>query len=70
VRRATVPEPPERRFQPQPPAPLPLTARLPGQTLGLGLAPAQLLTIKGQLSKSFVMQHVHPSFRRAVDLGR
>ena len=66
MRRATVPEQPERRFQRQVLAPLPLTARLPGQTLGVSLALAQLLTIKGQLSKSFVMQHVHPSFRHPV----
>lgn len=66
MRRATVPEQPERRFQRQLLAPLLLTPRLPGQTLGVGLALAQLLTIKGQLSKSFVMQHVHPSFRHPV----
>jgi hypothetical protein len=66
VRRATVPEQPKRCFQRQVPAPLPLAACLPGQPLGLGLAQAQLLTIKGQLSKSFVMQHVHPSFRHPV----
>ena len=64
--RPAVPEQPERRFQRQPATPLPLTARLTGQPLGLGLASAQLLTIKGQLSKSFVMQHVHPSFRHPV----
>ena len=64
--RPAVPEHPERRFQRQPATPLPLTACLPGQPLGLGLASAQLLTIKGQLSKSFVMQHVHPSFRHPV----
>ena len=50
--------------QQQPPlTPLPLSARLQGQTLGLGFAPALLLVVTGQLSKSFVMQHVHPSFR-------
>ena len=70
MRRATVPEQPQRRFQRQLPSPLPLTARLPGQTLGLGLALTQLLTIMGQLSKSFVMQHVHPSLLRAVDSSR
>jgi hypothetical protein len=42
-------------------ASLPTSASLPAQTLGLRLAQPQLLTIKGQLSKSFVMQHVHPS---------
>jgi len=46
-----------------PTAPLPTTAGLPDQTVGLRLASTQLLTIKGQLSKSFVMQHVHPSLR-------
>ena len=46
-----------------PPPPLLTTAGLPAQTLGLRLASTQLLTIKGQLSKSFVMQHVHPSLR-------
>jgi hypothetical protein len=65
-----MPQQPERRFQRRPPAPLPPTASLPGQALGLGLASAQLLTIKGQLSKSFVMQHVHPSFPRAVGQAR
>ena len=64
--RPAVPEQPERRFQRQLPAPLPLTACLPGQTLGLGLVQALLLTVMGQLSKSFVMQHVHPSFRHPV----
>ena len=64
--RPAVPEQPERRSQRQPATPLPLTACLPGHTLGLGLAQALLLTVMGQLLKSFVMQHVHPSFRHPV----
>ena len=63
---AAVPQQPERRFQRQPPAPLPTRARLPRQTFSFGFAPTRLLAVKGQLSKSFVVQHVHPSFRRAV----
>ena len=46
-----------------PPAPLPLAARLQRQALDLGFAPELLLSITGQLLKSFVMQHVHPSLR-------
>lgn len=61
--RTAVPEQPERRFQRQPATPLPLTACLPGQTLGLGFASALLLTIMGQLSERFVMQHCFPSSR-------
>jgi len=51
-------------------APLPLPASLQRQALGLGLAPALLLAVTGQLSKSFVMQHVHPSFRCLVERAR
>ena len=60
---AAVPEQPERSFQRPPlPAPVLTTARLQRQTLSFGLAPAFLLTVMGQLSKRFVVQHVHPSF--------
>ena len=60
---AAVPEQPERGVQRQPPlAPLPKTACLQRQTLGLRFASALLLTIMGQLKKRFVVQHCHPSF--------
>jgi hypothetical protein len=61
--RPAVPEPPERGFQRQPlPAPVLTAARLQRQALRLGFALTLLLTIMGQLSKRFVVQHVHPSF--------
>jgi hypothetical protein len=64
---AAVPEQPERGVQRQPlPAPVLRAARLQRQTLGLGFASALVLTVMGQLSKSFVMQHVHPSFPGVV----
>ena len=57
--------------QQQPPlAALSLPARLQGQPLGLAFPPALLLMVTGQLSKSFVMQHVHPSFRCLVGRAR
>ena len=60
-----VPEQPERGFQGQPlPTPVLTTARLQRQALSLGFASALLLTVMGQLSKRFVVQHVHPSFSR------
>ena len=65
--RPAVPEQSERGFQRQPlPAPVLTAASLQRQALSLGLASALLLTVMGQLSKSFVMQHVHPSFRHPV----
>ena len=55
---------PECGPQRQPlPTPVLTTARLQCQTLVLSLAPALLLPVMGQLSKRFVVQHVHPSFR-------
>jgi hypothetical protein len=60
-----VPEQPERGFQRQPlPAPVLTTAGPQRQALRIGFASALLLTIMGQLSKRFVVQHVHPSFPR------
>ena len=60
---AAVPEQPTCGLQRQPlPAPVLTTAGLPCQTLGLGLAETLFPTIMGQLSKRFVVQHVHPSF--------
>jgi hypothetical protein len=60
---AAVPEQPEGGFQRQPlPTPVLTTARLQRQTFGLRFASALLLTIMGQLKKSFVVQHCHPSF--------
>lgn len=68
---AAVAEPSERGVQRQPlPAPVPTAAGLQCQALCLGLAPALLLTVMGQLSECFVVQHVHPSFRRAVSRDR
>ena len=62
---SAVTEQSECGFQRQPlPAPVLTTASLQRQTLGLGLAPALVLTVMGQLSKRFVVQHVHPSFPR------
>jgi hypothetical protein len=62
---AAVPEQPERGFQRQPlPASVLTTAGLQCQALRLGFASALLLTVMGQLSKRFVVQHVHPSFPR------
>lgn len=64
---AAVPEQPERSLQRQPPpAPVPTTACLQRQTLGLRFASALLLTIMGQLSKRFVVQHCYPSFPHGV----
>lgn len=60
---AAAPEQLERGIQCKAPlALLPATASLQGQALGLGLTPALLLQIMGQLSKRFVMKHVLPSF--------
>jgi hypothetical protein len=57
-----VPEQAERGVQRQPPpALLPTTASLQGQTLDLSFAQALLLTIMGQLSERFVVQHCSPS---------
>ena len=39
-------------------APLPPSARLQGQALGVGLVPELLPAFMGQLSKLFVVQHV------------
>jgi hypothetical protein len=61
-RAAALPTQPERGLERQQPAPLPTTACLQGQTLSLGFASALLLTVMGQLSKRFVVQHCHPSF--------
>jgi hypothetical protein len=61
---AAVPEQPEYGIQRQPlPAPVLTTACLQRQAVSLGLAPALVLTVMGQLSKRFVVQHVHPSLR-------
>jgi len=46
---AAVPEQPECGVQRQPPAVVPPTAHLPCQPLSLGLAPALVLTVMGQL---------------------
>jgi len=60
---AAVPEQSECGLQRQPlPAPVLTTASQQRQTLGLGFAPALVLTVMGQLTKRFVVQHVHPSF--------
>jgi len=64
---AAVPEQSECGLQRQPlPTPVLTTACLQGQAVGLGvaqaLAPALVLTVMGQLTKRFVVQHVHPSF--------
>jgi hypothetical protein len=65
---AAVPEQPECGLQRQPlPAPVLTTARLQRQAVSLGFAPALLLTVMGQLSKRFVVQHVHPSLRREFE---
>ena len=65
---AAVPEPAERSFQRQPlPTPVLTTARLQRQTVGLSLAPTLQLKVMGQLSKRFVVQHVHPSLRRGFE---
>ena len=70
-RAAAVPEQPERGVQRQPlPAPVLRAARLQRQTLGLSFASVCVLTVMGQLSKSFVMQHVHPSFPGACGRDR
>jgi hypothetical protein len=62
---AAVPEQSECGFQRQPlPASVLATARLQRQAPGLGFASALVLTVMGQLSKRFVVQHVHPSFPR------
>ena len=59
---AAVAEQPECGVQRQPlPAPVLTTARLPCQPLSLGFAPALVLTVMGQLSERFVMQHCSPS---------
>ena len=66
-----MPEQSERGVQRQPlPAPVLRAARLQGQTLSFGFASALVLTVMGQLSKSFVMQHVHPSSPGAVGRDR
>jgi hypothetical protein len=63
-----VPEQPERGFQRQSlPTPVLTTARLQCQALVLSLASALLLTVMGQLSKRFVVQHVHPSFPPGIE---
>ena len=65
---AAVPEQPECGLQRQPlPTPVLTTARLQRQAVSLGLAPALVLPVMGQLSKRFVVQHVHPSFRREFE---
>jgi hypothetical protein len=65
---AAVPEQPECGPQRQPlPTPVLTTARLPCQTLSLGFASALVLTVMGQLSKRFVVQHVHPSFPPGIE---
>jgi hypothetical protein len=61
-----MPEQPECGGERQLPTPVPATACLQRQALGLGLAPALVLTIMGQLSKRFVVQHVHPSFQHEL----
>ena len=66
-----VPEEPERGVQRQPlPAPVLTTARLQRQPLGRSLVPALLQAVMGQLSKRFVVQHVHPSFPREFGYER
>ena len=61
---AAVPEQSECGLKRQPlPTPVLTTARLQCQAVVLGLASALLLPVMGQLSKRFVVQHVHPSFR-------
>jgi hypothetical protein len=63
-----VPEQPERGLQRQPlPMPVLTTARLQRQALSLGFASALLLTVMGQLSKRFVVRHVHPSFPPGIE---
>lgn len=52
--------------EPLPPA-LPATASLQRQALRLAFLSPLLLAIMGQLSKSFVMQHVLPSFPRQIE---
>ena len=65
---AAVPEQSECGLQRQPlPTPVLTTARLQCQAVVLSLAPALLLPVMGQLSKRFVVQHVHPSFRRGIE---
>ena len=65
---AAVPEQSECGLQRQPlPAPVLTASRLQGETVSLGFAPALLLTVMGQLSKRFVVQHVHPSLRREFE---
>jgi len=65
---AAVPEQPECGVQRQPlPTPVLTTARLQRQALSRGFAQALLLTVMGQLSKRFVVQHVHPSLRRGFE---
>ena len=65
---AGVPKPAERSFQRQPlPTPVLTTARLHCQAVSLGFAQALVLTVMGQLSKRFVVQHVHPSLRRGFE---
>jgi hypothetical protein len=64
---AAVPEHPECSLQRQPlPAPVLTTARLQRQAVSLGFAPALVLTVMGQLSKRFVVQHRDHSFPRGV----
>jgi hypothetical protein len=46
---AAVPQQPERRFQRQPPAPLPACASLPRQPFSFCFAQTLLLAFKGQL---------------------
>ena len=65
-----VPEQPECGGQRQLPTPVLTTARLQGQACGLGLAPTLVLTVMGQLSKRFVVQHVHPSFPHEFECVR
>jgi hypothetical protein len=63
---AAMAEPPECSVQRQPlPASVPTAAGLQCQALGFGLALALPLTVMGQLSECFVVQHVHPSLPRA-----
>ena len=61
---AAVPEQSKCGLKRQPlPTPVLTTARLQRQAVSLGFAPALELTGMGQLSKRFVVQHVHPSLR-------
>ena len=65
---AAVPEQPECGLQRQPlPAPVLTTSRLQCEAVSLGFAPALVLTVMGQRSKRYVVQHVHPSLRREFE---